>query len=64
MLAAEPDSMLCKLVTDCRMREIRPKVLCKKSGADFWNLPKPFVKLLEAMEGGLAHSRMSVEGVL
>jgi len=56
--------MLRKLVQECRMRHNWPKVLWKKSGANFWNRPKAFAKLVEAMKGGLAHSSMSVEGVL
>ena len=38
-----------KLVQECRMRQMQIKVLWQKSGANFWNLPKAFVKLVEAM---------------
>jgi hypothetical protein len=42
-------AMVRKLVQECRMRQMRTKVLWQKSGAIFWNLPKAFVRLVEAM---------------
>jgi hypothetical protein len=42
-------AMVRKLVQECRMRQMRIKVLWQKSGANFWNLPKAFVRLVEAM---------------
>jgi hypothetical protein len=42
-------AILRKLVQECRMRQMRIKVLWQKSDANFWNPPKAFVKLVEAM---------------